>query len=120
MRLAFVRFEPYVIPKMALTGDSTERTDTRVMQAIYRVETAPELARVFVGQQMDVFIDCKRRSRQGSFRDKLGASLGAATSESAVFRAERRVARRYSATQKSPLQVALSTPSCSGPERRWR
>ena len=57
MRLAFVRFEPYVIPKVALTGDSTERTDTRVMQAIYRIETSGEAAPVFVGQQMDVFID---------------------------------------------------------------
>jgi len=57
LRLSFVRFEPYVIPKVALTGDSTERTDTRVMQAIYRIESAPELARVFVGQQMDVFIN---------------------------------------------------------------
>ena len=57
MRLSFVRFEPYVIPKVALTGDSTERTDTRVMQAIYRIEGSGEAAPVFVGQQMDVFID---------------------------------------------------------------
>src|SRR5262249_56943898 len=34
--LAFVRFEPFVIPKKSLTGDSTERVDTRVLQAIYR------------------------------------------------------------------------------------
>ena len=57
MRLSFVRFEPYVIPKIALTGDSTERTDTRVMQAIYWIEGSGEAAPVFVGQQMDVFID---------------------------------------------------------------
>jgi len=30
-----VRFEPYVVPKRSLTGDSTERVDTRVLQAIY-------------------------------------------------------------------------------------
>ena len=33
--LHFVRFEPYVIPKESLTGDTTERVDTRVLQVIY-------------------------------------------------------------------------------------
>src|SRR6516225_11269054 len=36
--LEFVRFEPYVVPKKSLTGDSTERVDTRVLQIIYRVK----------------------------------------------------------------------------------
>ena len=27
--LRFVRFEPYVVPKVSLTGDSTERVDTQ-------------------------------------------------------------------------------------------
>jgi hypothetical protein len=54
-KLEFVRFEPYVIPKRSLTGDSTERVDTRVLQVIYRFERG-ELP-VFVGQQMDVFIE---------------------------------------------------------------
>jgi len=53
--LQFVRFEPYVIPKKSLTGDSTERVDTRVLQVIYRV--AAEDSSLFVGQQMDVFIE---------------------------------------------------------------
>lgn len=53
--LKFVRFEPYVVPKRSLTGDATERVDTRVLQAIYRLEASD--LRVFVGQQMDVFID---------------------------------------------------------------
>jgi multidrug resistance efflux pump len=52
--LRFVRFEPYVIPKRNLTGDSTERVDTRVLQAIFALEPG---ARVYVGQQLDVFID---------------------------------------------------------------
>jgi len=52
--LTFVRFEPYVLPKQSLTGDSTERTDTRVLQVIYRVGSAR--VSLFVGQQMDVFI----------------------------------------------------------------
>jgi HlyD family secretion protein len=55
VQLAFVRFEPYVLPKKSLTGDSTERVDTRVLQALYRL--AKGAFPVFVGQQMDVFID---------------------------------------------------------------
>ncbi|GJQ24317.1 secretion protein HlyD [Candidatus Brocadia sapporoensis] len=53
--LKFVRFEPYVVPKKSLTGDSTERVDTRVLQVIYSIEH-PNL-QVFAGQQMDVFIE---------------------------------------------------------------
>lgn len=53
-RLRFVRFEPYVIPKKNLTGDSTERVDTRVLQVIFALEKG---APVYTGQQMDVFID---------------------------------------------------------------
>jgi HlyD family secretion protein len=53
--LAFVRFEPFVVPKKSLTGDSTERVDTRVLQVIYRIED--DSLPLFVGQQMDVFID---------------------------------------------------------------
>jgi RND family efflux transporter MFP subunit len=52
--LSFVRFEPFVVPKKSLTGDSTERVDTRVLQVIYRVED--NSLPLFVGQQMDVFI----------------------------------------------------------------
>ncbi|MBV9608483.1 MAG: hypothetical protein JO187_02905 [Acidobacteria bacterium] len=53
--LQFVRFEPYVLPKKSLTGDATERVDTRVLQAIYRI--ADQKAPVYVGQQMDVYIE---------------------------------------------------------------
>ena len=53
--LKFVRFEPFVLPKKSQTGDSTERVDTRVLQVIYRVER--EDLRLFIGQQMDVFIE---------------------------------------------------------------
>jgi HlyD family secretion protein len=53
--LTFVRVEPYILPKKSLTGDSTERVDTRVLQVIYTF-AAPETP-VYVGQQMDVFID---------------------------------------------------------------
>lgn len=53
--LEFVRFEPYVIPKKSLTGDSTERVDTRVLQVVYRVKNQD--APLYVGQQMDVYIE---------------------------------------------------------------
>ena len=53
--LTFVRFEPFVVPKKSLTGDSTERVDTRVLQVIYRIDDRN--LPFFVGQQMDVFID---------------------------------------------------------------
>jgi multidrug resistance efflux pump len=53
--LRFVRVEPYVIPKKSLTGSTTERVDTRVLQVIYAIEPGPH--RLYVGQQMDVYID---------------------------------------------------------------
>jgi multidrug efflux pump subunit AcrA (membrane-fusion protein) len=55
--LRFVRFEPFVVPKRSLTGDSTERVDTRVLQVIYRVERSD--LPLYVGQQLDVFIDAE-------------------------------------------------------------
>lgn len=56
MPLEFVRIEPYVIPKVSLTGASTERVDTRVLQVIYSLER-PRNAPLYVGQQVDVFIE---------------------------------------------------------------
>jgi multidrug resistance efflux pump len=53
--LRFVRVEPYIIPKKSLTGDNTERVDTRVLQVIYALKAAD--SPVYVGQQLDVFID---------------------------------------------------------------
>ncbi len=53
--LTFVRVEPYVIPKRSLTGDNTERVDTRVLQVIYSLK--PEGKPIYVGQQLDVFLD---------------------------------------------------------------
>ena len=53
--LHFVCFEPYVVPKVSLTGDSTERVDTRVLQIVYSFERGN--LPIYVGQQMDVYID---------------------------------------------------------------
>jgi len=52
--LRFVRVQPYVVPKRSLSGGNTERVDTRVLQVIYAL--AEDDRSVFVGQQMDVFI----------------------------------------------------------------
>lgn len=53
--LAFVRVEPYVVPKRSLTGESSERVDTRVLQVLYAFPRSA--LPVYVGQQMDVFIE---------------------------------------------------------------
>lgn len=56
IQLEFLRVEPYVIPKVSLTGSSTERVDTRVLQVIYSMKR-PDGVPVYVGQQVDVYID---------------------------------------------------------------
>jgi HlyD family secretion protein len=53
--LAFEYVEAYVVPKRSLTGDSTERVDTRVMQVIYSFKRGK--LPVYPGQLMDVYID---------------------------------------------------------------
>ncbi len=52
--LTFVRVEPYVVPKRSLTGENTERVDTRVLQVIYAIDTKGQP--LYVGQQLDVYI----------------------------------------------------------------
>ena len=54
--LEFIRVEPYVIPTVSLTGSSTERVDTRVLQVIYSLKR-PDEPPLYVGQQVDVFIE---------------------------------------------------------------
>jgi HlyD family secretion protein len=53
--LEFIRFEPLVVPKRALSGFAQERVDTRVLQAIFRL-TGPNEG-IFVGQQVDIYIE---------------------------------------------------------------
>ncbi|MFZ2406854.1 MAG: HlyD family efflux transporter periplasmic adaptor subunit [Methylobacter sp.] len=55
--------EPYVVPKKSLTGDSTEQVDTRVLQALYSFDR--NQLPVYVGQQMDVFIEAKDYAGEG-------------------------------------------------------
>lgn len=53
--LTFERIEPAIVAKTSLTGSGTERVDARVLQVLYSV--APGGVPVFVGQQMDVYIE---------------------------------------------------------------
>jgi RND family efflux transporter MFP subunit len=55
--LKFIRIEPYVIPKVSLTGASTERVDTRVLQVIYSMDKPQNSSPMYVGQQVDIFIN---------------------------------------------------------------
>ena len=60
--LALAYVEPYVVPKKSLTGDSNERVDTRVLQALYRFDR--KQLPIYVGQQMDVFIETQDYSSE--------------------------------------------------------
>ena len=62
--LKFVRFEPYIVPKKSLTGDSIERVDTRVLQVIYSI--AQTDLPIFAGQQMDVYIEAPDQLQKSS------------------------------------------------------
>src|SRR5262249_22110092 len=57
--LTFVPFEPYVLPKKSLTGDTTERGDMRVLQAIYGF--VPSQFPAFLGQEVDGFVAAPTR-----------------------------------------------------------
>ncbi len=56
LELQFNRIEPYIIPKVSLTGASTERVETRVLQVIYTL-ALPEKVTLYAGQQVDVFVE---------------------------------------------------------------
>ncbi|MDD5753304.1 MAG: efflux RND transporter periplasmic adaptor subunit [Methylococcales bacterium] len=58
LQLAYI--EPLVVPKKSLTGDSTERVDTRVLQALYQFN--PKDLPAYIGQQMDIFIEANDTS----------------------------------------------------------
>jgi multidrug efflux pump subunit AcrA (membrane-fusion protein) len=53
--IQYVRTDPDVIPRVTLTGDTTQRTDTRVLEVIYSFD--PASLPLYVGQLMDVFIE---------------------------------------------------------------
>jgi HlyD family secretion protein len=64
LQLSFVRAEPLVVPKRALSGLTTERVDTRVMQLIYAI--VEDGMAVLPGQQVDVLIEADDRGAQAA------------------------------------------------------
>jgi multidrug efflux pump subunit AcrA (membrane-fusion protein) len=64
VELELAYLEPFVIPKKSLTGDSTERVDTRVLQALYSFDR--KQLPFYIGQQMDVFIETQAPTGKGS------------------------------------------------------
>ena len=65
--LEFVRIEPYLRPKKSLTGATSERVDTRVLQVIFRAGKAT--LPIYVGQQVDVFMEGRSRADVAAGRD---------------------------------------------------
>jgi hypothetical protein len=49
-----------VVPKLDLSGDSSERVDTRVLPVIYTFDRGS--LPIYVGEQMDVCIDASGQS----------------------------------------------------------
>lgn len=72
--LKYVRTDPDVVPKALLTGDSTQRTDTRVLQVVYGFDRAS--LPVYVGQLMDVFIEAPAHGEAYGQGQHSGASDG--------------------------------------------
>ncbi|AXK73237.1 HlyD family efflux transporter periplasmic adaptor subunit [Lysobacter sp. TY2-98] len=59
--LKFEYVEPYVTPKPVLTGQGTERPDLRVLQLVYSFPRGD--LPVYLGQQMDAYIETSRAPR---------------------------------------------------------
>lgn len=55
--LEYVYYEPYIIPKVELSGADTERVDTRVLQVVYKFPK--NKYPVYAGQLLDVYIEAK-------------------------------------------------------------
>ncbi|MDB5351537.1 MAG: multidrug resistance efflux pump [Planctomycetota bacterium] len=68
-----VKVEPYVIPKKSLTGDNSERVDTRVLQVVYALPQERDIP-LYVGQQMDVYLRAAKLSDDQ--KKKLSAGPG--------------------------------------------
>lgn len=62
--LEFVQLEPYLVQKQNLNNEISEPVDTKVLQVIYRFKKNEH--GIFVGQQMDVFIETDYMIEGGS------------------------------------------------------
>ncbi len=56
VQLAYLYTIPLVAPKTHLAGSPTERTDTRVLQVMYRIKKQPDFP-LYAGEMLDVFIE---------------------------------------------------------------
>jgi len=70
-RLQYVRTDPDVVPKVLLTGDTTQRTDARVLQVVYSFD--PKSLPLYVGQQMDVFIEAAGSNTAAQPKQAIGS-----------------------------------------------
>lgn len=70
--LKFEYIEPYVIPKASLTGDPTERVDTRVLQVVYSYD--PKALPAYLGQEVDVYIKAEQLSSSVKYGGPLPVS----------------------------------------------
>ena len=61
--LKYVRVEPLLVGKTSLTGDSTERVDTRVLQVLYAFDQ--KVLHAYPGMLLDVFIETPEVSAGG-------------------------------------------------------
>ena len=88
--LQYVRTDPDVVPQALLTGDATQRTDTRVLQVIYSFNRSALPA--YVGQLMDVFIQTPSLTSTGDQGQEPSrpSEQGAGGQPSAPDRAERK------------------------------
>ncbi len=65
MPLKLEYIEPYVVPKLSLTGDAIEQIDTRVFQAVYSYD--PKSVPSYIGQQVDVYIEADPYPKDGKY-----------------------------------------------------
>ncbi len=68
----FEYLEPYIIPKKSLTGDPTERVDTRVLQVVYSYD--PKAIPAYLGQEVDVYIKASKISPNARYGGPLPVS----------------------------------------------
>ena len=60
--LEYVSVEPYLINKTNLSNSINDKVDTKVLQIIYKIKDPDQ--KIYVGQQMDVFIQAEYKAKQ--------------------------------------------------------
>ena len=102
-----------------MTGDSTERVDTRVLQALYRFERGD--LPISVGQQMDVYIEAAAaaptRSPEPAGPETLGPRDQRRAAMNTVHRSAARAAR-HGIISAAVLAFAVVSGCAVGPDHR--